>query len=161
MVYNHTGEGGSDGAAFHFKYLSPEVYYKYNERGELLNCSGTGNTLNTNHGVVKRLIIDSLLYWSKEIGVDGFRFDLASILGQDEHGRWLKTSLLNEIAEHPVLSRLKLISESWDAKGSYDVGRMPGTFREWSGSISSICISVIKLGSIPRLSQLPLRLVIE
>ncbi len=132
VVYNHTGEGGYDGFSFHFKTLAPEVYYKYDDMGQYLNCSGTGNTLNTNHQVVKDLIISSLVYWSSEIGVDGFRFDLASILGQDEKGRWLKHSLLHEIAEHPILSKVKLISESWDAKGSYDVGRMPLPFREWS-----------------------------
>ncbi len=132
VVYNHTGEGGEEGNAFHFKYLAPEIYYKYNDRGQFLNCSGTGNTLNTNHPIVKRMIIDSLVYWSEEVGVDGFRFDLASILGQDENGRWLKNSLLNEIAEHPLLGKVKLISESWDAKGSYDVGRVPRPFREWS-----------------------------
>ncbi|ADZ83787.1 alpha-amylase family glycosyl hydrolase [Cellulosilyticum lentocellum] len=132
VVYNHTGEGGEDGTAFHFKYLAPKVYYKYNDKGQFLNCSGTGNTLNTNHSIVKKFIIDSLVYWSEEVGVDGFRFDLASILGQDECGRWIKTSLLNEIAEHPLLGKVKLISESWDAKGSYDVGRMPYPFREWS-----------------------------
>ena len=132
VVYNHTGEGGKEGTAFHFKHLAPEIYYKYNDKGEFLNCSGTGNTLNTNHPIVKKLIIDSLVYWSEEVGVDGFRFDLASILGQDDNGKWLKNSLLNEIAEHPLLSTTKLISESWDAKGCYDVGRMPSPFREWS-----------------------------
>lgn len=132
VVYNHTGEGGEDGVAIHFKYLAPEVYYKYDEQHKFLNCSGTGNTLNTNHPIVKKLIKDSLTYWADEVGVDGFRFDLASILGQDEKGRWLKESLLSEIAEDPSLSKVKLISESWDAKGSYDVGRMPAPFCEWS-----------------------------
>lgn len=132
VVYNHTGEGGAEGDAFHFKHLAPEVYYKYRDTGEFLNSSGTGNTLNTNHPIVKQMIIESLLYWSEEIGVDGFRFDLASILGQDEQGRWLKRSLLDDIAEHSLLSKVKLISESWDAAGSYDVGKMPYPFREWS-----------------------------
>lgn len=132
VVYNHSGEGGEGGVAIHFKYLAPEVYYKYNENGKYLNCSGTGNTLNTNHPVVKKLIKSSLIYWANEIGVDGFRFDLASILGQDEKGRWLKESLINEIATDPILSKVKLITEGWDAKGSYDVGRMPAPFCEWS-----------------------------
>ena len=132
VVYNHTGEGGEDGVAIHFKYLAPEVYYKYNEQHKFLNCAGTGNTLNTNHPIVKKLIKESLTYWANEVGVDGFRFDLASILGQDEKGRWLKESLLNEIAGDIILSKVKLISESWDAKGSYDVGRMPAPFCEWS-----------------------------
>lgn len=132
VVYNHTGEGGNGGINVNFKHLAPEVYYKYNDRGEYLNCSGTGNTLNTNHPVVKNLIKDSLIYWADEIGVDGFRFDLASILGQDKNGRWLRESLLNEIATDPILSNVKLITESWDAKGSYDVGHMPYPFCEWS-----------------------------
>lgn len=132
VVYNHSGEGGVDGVAIHFKHLAPDVYYKYNEEGKYLNCSGTGNTLNTNHPIVKTLIKESLTYWADEIGVDGFRFDLASILGQDEKGFWLKESLLNEIGEDPILSKVKLITESWDAKGSYDVGRMPAPFCEWS-----------------------------
>ena len=132
VVYNHSGEGGKDGVKIHFKMLAPEIYYKYNEQGEYRNCSGTGNTLNTNHPLVKELIKDSLTYWADEIGVDGFRFDLASILGQDEKGLWLKESLLNEIATDPILSKVKLITEGWDAKGSYDVGRMPAPFCEWS-----------------------------
>lgn len=132
VVYNHSGEGGRDGVDLHFKYLAPKTYYKYDMNGQYLNCSGTGNTLNTNHPLVKKLIIESLVYWSQQIGVDGFRFDLASILGQDEKGRWMKESLLNEIADHPILSHTKLITESWDAKGSYDVGRMPAIFGEWS-----------------------------
>lgn len=132
VVYNHSGEGGKDGVSIHFKRLAPKTYYKYNDSGEYLNCSGTGNTLNTNHPLVKKLIKDSLLYWSQSIGVDGFRFDLASILGQDEKGHWLKESLLNEIGSDPLLSKVKLITESWDAKGSYDVGRMPAPFSEWS-----------------------------
>ena len=118
VVYNHSGEGGNGGVKIHFKMLAPEIYYKYNEQGQYRNCSGTGNTLNTNHPLVKQLIKNSLTYWANEIGVDGFRFDLASILGQDEKGVWLKESLLNEIASDPILSKVKLITEGWDAKGS-------------------------------------------
>ncbi len=132
VVYNHTGEGGFAGKIFNFKYLSNHTYYKFNENREYANHSGTGNTLNTNHYVVKQLILDSLRYWTINMGVDGFRFDLASILGQDQHGKWLIHSVLNDISEDPVLSHVKLIAESWDAKGSYDVGRMPCHFREWS-----------------------------
>jgi glycogen operon protein len=132
VVYNHTGEGGIDGKSFNFKYLSKNTYYKMNERNEYMNDSGTGNTLNTNHYIVKQLILDSLRYWVTYMGVDGFRFDLASILGQDKTGKWIHHSVLNDISEDPILSHVKLISESWDAKGSYDVGRMPYHFREWS-----------------------------
>ncbi len=132
VVYNHTGEGGVDGSEFNFKHLAPETYYKISSSGEFMNCSGTGNTLNTHNKVVRELVIDSMLYWSECIGVDGFRFDLASILEQDEKGRWDKNGLLTDISNHPILREIKLISESWDAKGSYDVGRMPLPVREWS-----------------------------
>lgn len=131
VVYNHTGEGGEDGTIFNFKALAQESYYKLKD-GAYLNCSGTGNTLNCTHPVVKQLILDSLKYWVIHMGVDGFRFDLASILGQDEYGRWMQHSVLVDIAQDPILSKVKLISESWDAKGSYDVGRMPYPFAEWS-----------------------------
>lgn len=132
VVYNHTGEGGEGGAKINFKLLANDIYYKWNKQDGYLNCSGTGNTLNTNHYVVKKMIIDSLCYWVMQFGVDGFRFDLAPILGQDEEGRWMAHSLLTDIMQHPILSHVKLIAESWDAKGSYDVGRMPFPFREWS-----------------------------
>ncbi|MGL4344711.1 MAG: glycogen debranching protein, partial [Cellulosilyticaceae bacterium] len=131
VVYNHTGEGGDDGTVFHFKELAREAYYKIKDN-TYLNCSGTGNTLNCTHPVVKQMVLDSLRYWAVEMGVDGFRFDLASILGQDEYGRWMQYSLLDDIAQDPILSHVKLISESWDAKGCYDVGRMPYPFAEWS-----------------------------
>lgn len=132
VVYNHTGEGGENGAPSSFKILSPKTYYKFEHNGGYRNCSGTGNTFYTNHPVVKKLILDSLRYWVVCMGVDGFRFDLASILGQDYEGKWMKDSLLQEIASDAILSNVKLITESWDAKGSYDVGRMPYPFREWS-----------------------------
>ncbi len=132
VVYNHTGEGGHGGKSFNFKYLSNDVYYKFGENNEYANHAGTGNTLNTNHYIIKQLILDSLRYWVTCMGVDGFRFDLASILGQDQYGKWMNHSILHDISEDPILSHVKLISESWDAKGSYDVGRMPYHFREWS-----------------------------
>ena len=155
VVYNHSGEGGEGGVMIHFKYLAPEIYYKYNEHGQFLNCSGTGNTLNTNHPIVKTLIKQSLIYWANEIGVDGFRFDLASILGQDEKGRWLKESLLNEIAVDPILSKVKLITEGWDAKGSYDVGRMPAPFCEWSDYFRDTIRKFVKgdQGIVPSVSD--------
>lgn len=132
VVYNHSGEGGDGGTVFNFKALANEVYYRLNAQGQYMNCSGTGNTLNTAHIVVKQLVLDSLRYWVVNFGIDGFRFDLASILAQDTEGRWTQYSLLKEISEDPILSKVKLISESWDAKGSYDVGRMPYPFMEWS-----------------------------
>lgn len=132
VVYNHTGEGGDNGALCSYKLLSPNTYYKFDQQGHYRNCSGTGNTFYTNHPVVKDLILESLRYWVECMGVDGFRFDLASILGQDYEGKWMKDSLLHDIARDEILSKVKLVTESWDAKGSYDVGRMPYPFREWS-----------------------------
>lgn len=132
VVYNHTGEGGTNGDIFNFKMQGVNTYYKIDELGRYMNCSGTGNTMNTQNQIVSNLIIDSLRYWVLYMGVDGFRFDLASILGQDNRGRWIKPSLLDKIAKDPVLASVKLISESWDAKGSYDVGKMPYPFAEWS-----------------------------
>ena len=132
VVYNHTGEGAENGDIFNFKVQGASTYYKIDELGRYMNCSGTGNTLNTQNKMVKKLIMDSLKYWVLYMGVDGFRFDLASILGQDHRGRWITPSLLDEIATDPILASVKLIAESWDAKGSYDVGKMPYPFAEWS-----------------------------
>lgn len=131
VVYNHTGEGGEYGTLFNFKELGNDTYYKM-DKEHYRNCSGTGNTLNTAHIVVKQLILESLKYWVVYMGVDGFRFDLASILGQDENGNGYRESLLKDISQDPILSKVKLISESWDAKGNYDVGKMPYPFVEWS-----------------------------
>lgn len=132
VVYNHTGEGGANGDIFNFKMQGVNTYYKIDELGRYMNCSGTGNTMNTQNQTVRNLIMDSLRYWVLYMGVDGFRFDLASILGQDQEGRWITPSFLDEIAKDPILASVKLISESWDAKGSYDVGKMPHPFAEWS-----------------------------
>ena len=131
VVYNHTGEGGDQGNVFNFKALAPRTYYKFQE-DKYRNDAGTGNTLNNTHIITKQLILESLTYWVVCMGVDGFRFDLASILGQDEQGSWYENSLISDIAKHPILSHVKLITESWDAKGAYDVGRMPYPFAEWS-----------------------------
>ncbi|MDA3733678.1 alpha-amylase family glycosyl hydrolase [Niameybacter massiliensis] len=131
VVYNHTGEGGQDGKVFNFKALAPEVYYKWNGSYHR-NDAGTGNTLNNKHIVTKQLILDSLRYWVVCMGIDGFRFDLASILMQNEVGNWYAGSIMEDIANDPILSHVKLIAECWDAKGAYDVGRMPYPIAEWS-----------------------------
>lgn len=131
VVYNHTGEGGDNGSIFNFKALAPNTYYKFHEK-HYRNDAGTGNTLNNTHIVAKQLVLESLRYWVVCMGVDGFRFDLASIMAQDEEGRWMEGSLLEDIAKDPILSHVKLIAECWDAKGAYDVGRMPYPFAEWS-----------------------------
>ncbi|OOB77220.1 MAG: hypothetical protein BEN18_10760 [Epulopiscium sp. Nuni2H_MBin001] len=131
VVYNHTGEGGDGGPIFNFKALNRHGYYRHYYQ-YYANCSGTGNTLNTSHYLVQEMTLTSLRYWVVEMGVDGFRFDLASILGQNEDGNWSHESLIKKITEDPILSKVKLISESWDAKGRYDVGKMPYPFHEWS-----------------------------
>ncbi|OON95285.1 MAG: hypothetical protein ATN36_08725 [Epulopiscium sp. Nele67-Bin005] len=132
VVYNHTGEGGDKDTCFNFKALADRTYYRYYDETWYANCSGTGNTLNTSHHVVQEMTIASLRYWAIDMGVDGFRFDLASILGQGEDGNWTYHSLLKRIKEDGVLSHVKLITESWDAKGQYDVGKMPAPYHEWS-----------------------------
>ncbi|OOO00732.1 MAG: hypothetical protein ATN35_01115 [Epulopiscium sp. Nele67-Bin004] len=131
VVYNHTGEGGEGGPIFNFKALNRHAYYRHYHEW-YMNCSGTGNTLNTSNLLVQELTIASLRYWVVEMGVDGFRFDLASILGQSEDGNWSYESLIKKIKEDPILSNVKLIAESWDAKGRYDVAKMPYPYHEWS-----------------------------
>ncbi|MGL5675698.1 MAG: alpha-amylase family glycosyl hydrolase [Cellulosilyticaceae bacterium] len=154
VVYNHTGEGGEGGKVFHFKALGDEQYYK-KVANQYLNCSGTGNVLNNGHIVVKNMIIESLRYWVLTFGIDGFRFDLASILQQDDQGKWCEQGLLKDIANDPILGLVKLISESWDAKGSYDVGRMPGSFREWSDFYRDTVRKVVKgdMGLVRNMAQ--------
>ncbi len=137
MVFNHTGEGGQDGPVFHFKGFDNRVYYMINPNtGEYLNFSGCGNTLNCNHPVVRDLILDSLRYWVMEMHVDGFRFDLATILGRGRNGEILANPpLIERIAEDPILAKTKLIAEAWDAGGLYQVGNFPHFQRwmEWNG----------------------------
>ncbi len=137
MVFNHTGEGNEKGPIYHFKGLDKTVYYLIDpETGEYLNFSGCGNTLNCNHPVVRDMILDSLRYWVMEMHVDGFRFDLASILGRGRDGEVLANPpLIERIAEDPVLANTKLIAEAWDAGGLYQVGDFPHFKRwmEWNG----------------------------
>ncbi len=137
MVFNHTGEGGKDGPIYHFKGLDHSVYYLEDaDRHSFLNYSGCGNTLNCNHPVVRDLILDSLRYWVTEMHVDGFRFDLASILGRGRDGSVLSNPpLIERIAEDPILANSKLIAEAWDAAGLYQVGDFPHFQRwmEWNG----------------------------
>lgn len=137
IVYNHTGEGGYDGATSSFRGIDNPVYYLLSpENQAYLNFSGCGNTLNCNHPVVRNLIIESLRYWVTEMHVDGFRFDLASILGRDKHGEVLANPPMIElIAEDPVLRDTKIIAEAWDAAGLYQVGSFSPDSRwgEWNG----------------------------
>lgn len=136
VVYNHTAEGNHLGPTFCFKGLENKSYYILSEdKTEYSNYSGTGNTLNANHAMVRRLIIDSLRYWVQEMHVDGFRFDLASILSRDHQGNPIPNPpILWDIETDPVLSRTKLIAEAWDAAGLYQVGSFFGDhWKEWNG----------------------------
>jgi glycogen operon protein len=138
VVYNHTAEGGADGPTICFRGLDNSVYYILEGDGdgaEYANYSGCGNTLNANQAVVRRMILDSLRYWAAEMHVDGFRFDLASILARDEQGQPMASPpILWDIETDPVLSGTKLIAEAWDAAGLYQVGSFVGDhWKEWNG----------------------------
>jgi isoamylase len=136
VVYNHTAEGDGNGPTLCFRGLANEVYYILDEdRAHYANYSGTGNTLNANQPIVRRMILDSLRYWVTEMHVDGFRFDLASILDRDETGHPLANPpVLWDIESDPVLASTKLIAEPWDAAGLYQVGSFIGDgWKEWNG----------------------------
>ncbi|MBN1992898.1 MAG: glycogen debranching protein GlgX [Anaerolineae bacterium] len=136
VVYNHTAEGNEHGPTFCFRGLENRAYYLLEEeQSRYANYSGTGNTLNANQSIVRRLIVDSLHYWVKEMHVDGFRFDLASILARDENGQPLANPpILWEIESDPILAGAKLIAEAWDAAGLYQVGSFIGDrWKEWNG----------------------------
>ncbi len=135
VVYNHTAEGDERGPTFSWRGLDNDTYYILEGEGRHANYSGTGNTLAANQSVVRRMIIDSLHYWVREMHVDGFRFDLAAILARDEQGRPLaRPPVLFDIETDPVLAGTKLIAEAWDAAGLYQVGHFPGeSWKEWNG----------------------------
>ena len=136
VVFNHTTEGGHDGPTCCFRGFANDVYYILeNDRARYADYTGCGNTLNANQAVVRRLIVDSLRYWVSEMHVDGFRFDLASILSRDEAGRPMPNPpVLWDIESDPVLAGTKLIAEAWDAAGLYQVGSFTGdVWLEWNG----------------------------
>lgn len=136
VVFNHTGEGDEHGPVISYKGIDNATYYTLDERGRYRNYSGTGNTLNCNHPVVRNLLLDSVRYWAAEYHIDGFRFDLASILGRDQNGAPLANPpLLETLANDPILGKCKLIAEAWDAGGLYQVGTFPayGRWAEWNG----------------------------
>ena len=135
VVFNHTGEGDDRGRTFNFRGLDNELYYLLDEDGHYLNYSGCGNTVNCNHPVVRDLLMDCLRYWGGHMHVDGFRFDLASILGRDRKGNiMLEPPVIEMITEDGVLSNSKLIAEPWDLS-AYQVGSFPFGRRwcEWNG----------------------------
>jgi glycogen operon protein len=136
VVFNHTGEGDDRGRTFSFRGLDNELYYLLDDRGRYLNYSGVGNTLNCNHPVVRDAIMNCLRYWVSDMHVDGFRFDLASILGRDRRGNvMVEPPVIESITEDGVLADAKLIAEPWDAAGLYQVGGFPFGRRwsEWNG----------------------------
>lgn len=136
VVFNHTAEGNEDGPVINFKGVDNNIYYMLTPDGHYFNFSGTGNTMNCNHPVVRRMIIDCLEHWVSVYRIDGFRFDLASILGRDENGVPLKNPpLIESLAFSSLLSKTKLIAEAWDAGGLYQVGSFPDFKRwaEWNG----------------------------
>jgi isoamylase len=136
VVYNHTAEGNAKGPTLSFRGLANEVYYILDQdRAKYANYSGTGNTLNANQSIVRRMILDSGRYWVTHMHVDGFRFDLASILSRDETGRPLENPpVLWDIDSDPVLAGTKQIAEAWDAAGLYQVGSFIGdNWKEWNG----------------------------
>lgn len=149
VVYNHTGEGGDPGKTYSFKGLDKNLYYITDDKGHYLNFSGCGNTVSCNHPIMRELIIDSLRYWVSEMHVDGFRFDLASILTRGTKGQPLIYSpLIERISNDPILSRVKLIAEPWDAGGLYQVGSFflhgYGRWGEWNGRYRDVMRRFIK-----------------
>ena len=136
VVFNHTAEGAESGPTLSFKGIDNSVYYVLEQdRSRYANYSGTGNTLNANHPIVRRMIVDSLLYWVEEMHVDGFRFDLASILARDSSGEVMSNPpVLWDIESNPSLAGTKMIAEAWDAAGLYQVGSFIGdSWKEWNG----------------------------
>lgn len=136
VVFNHTAEGNEKGPVFCFKGMDNNLYYMLTPDGNYYNFSGCGNTLNCNHPIVRQMILECLRYWTVSYRVDGFRFDLASILGRNANGSLMNNPpLLESLANDPVLSNVKLIAEAWDAGGLYQVGSFPAGRRwaEWNG----------------------------
>ena len=161
VVFNHTAEGNEAGPTLCLRGIDNEVYYLLeNDRSRYSDYTGTGNTLNTNRSIVRRMILDSLRYWVEEMHVDGFRFDLASVMSRDEMGRpTLHPPVIWDIETDPVLAGTKLIAEAWDAAGLYQVGSFVGdAWKEWNGKFRDDIRSFMK-GDAGTVSKLPHRLV--
>jgi isoamylase len=160
VVYNHTAEGNEGGPTLSFKGLDNPNYYSLCGESDApkrfyRNYSGTGNTLNAGSPVVQRLVLDSLIYWSKVMHVDGFRFDLATTLGRDADGKFEAYGhLMSAIASHPELRWLKLIAEPWDIE-AYEVGSLPPGWSEWNGKFRDCVRKFVKgdPGQMPELAQ--------
>lgn len=136
VVFNHTAEGNENGPYISLRGIDNKTYYMLTPEGYYYNFSGCGNTLNCNNPIVRNIVLDCLRYWASEYHIDGFRFDLASILGRDPWGAPLANPpLLETLAFDPILAKCKLIAEAWDAGGLYQVGSFPafGRWAEWNG----------------------------
>jgi glycogen operon protein len=147
VVFNHTAEGNERGPTISFRGLDNKTYYMLTPEGYYFNFSGTGNTLNCNNPIVRSMVLDCLRYWAAEYHVDGFRFDLAAILGRDQNGApLLNPPLLETLAFDPVLAKCKLIAEAWDAGGLYQVGSFPafGRWSEWNGKYRDAIRKLLK-----------------
>jgi len=147
VVFNHTAEGNELGPTISFRGIDNKTYYMLSPDGRYLNFSGTGNTMNCNNPVVRSMVIDCLRYWVAEYHIDGFRFDLASILGRDQNGHPLANPpLIEALAHDPVLAKCKLIAEAWDAGGLYQVGSFPayGRWAEWNGKYRDVIRRFLK-----------------
>jgi glycogen operon protein len=158
VVFNHTAEGDHGGPTLGFRGLDNGTYYILEEDGSrYANYSGTGNTLNANHPIVRRMIVDSLRYWVEEMHVDGFRFDLASILARDSSGHLMSSPpVLWDIESDPSLAGTKFIAEAWDAAGLYQVGSFVGdSWREWNGQFRDDVRSFFRSeeGTVTRLAD--------
>jgi isoamylase len=158
VVFNHTAEGNHSGPTISFRGIDNAAYYVLEQdRSRYANFSGTGNTLNANHSIVRRMIVDSLRYWVQEMHVDGFRFDLASILARDSSGGVLSNPpVLWDIESDPNLAGTKMIAEAWDAAGLYQVGSFVGdSWKEWNGYFRDGVRSFFRGddGSLPRFAD--------
>jgi glycogen operon protein len=158
VVFNHTAEGNERGPYISFRGLDNRIYYMLTPEGYYFNFSGTGNTLNCNNPVVRQMVLDCLRYWAAEFHIDGFRFDLASILGRAPNGAPLSNPpLLEQLAYDPILAHCKLIAEAWDAGGLYQVGSFPAYNRwaEWNGKYRDAVRKFVKgeMGMVGEIAQ--------
>ncbi len=158
VVFNHTAEGNEQGPTLSFRGIDNQTYYMLTPEGYYFNFSGCGNTLNCNNPVVRMMVLDCLRYWAAEYHIDGFRFDLAAILGRDPSGAPLPNPpLLESLAFDPILAKCKLIAEAWDAGGLYQVGSFPayGRWAEWNGKYRDDIRRFLKgdEGLLPALAQ--------
>jgi glycogen operon protein len=158
VVFNHTAEGNENGPTISFRGIDNQTYYMLTPEGYYFNFSGTGNTLNCNNPIVRNMVLDCLRYWAAEYHIDGFRFDLASILGRDPWGAPLSNPpLLENLAFDPILAKCKLIAEAWDAGGLYQVGSFPayGRWAEWNGKYRDAVRKFLKgdMGLVGEMAQ--------